>query len=225
MVKVVIKDNHLNFNGVKYFRGNAEEVSVGAYGEKVSSVFTMNRLDVKGRIPTAKITNVRSTMVDVDMTQTTRSAFNTKLWAIIKGVPVELSADTAFGKIKDQELKLVKFSVDHNHMKNAINDSPAALKNLIDYGNDARIALQIFVAMEATFATQFDNNVAVALSAGQEGIVQASVQGNHGTSGETVVELTTPTTFAYLLAKPDWDAKQKKNKTKVTDLDTDEWGP
>ena len=34
MATATIKDNHLNFNGVNYFRGHAEEIELGCYGEK-----------------------------------------------------------------------------------------------------------------------------------------------------------------------------------------------
>jgi len=34
MATAVVKDNHLKFNGVTYFRGHAEEVKIGSYGEK-----------------------------------------------------------------------------------------------------------------------------------------------------------------------------------------------
>jgi hypothetical protein len=29
--------------------------------------------------------------------------------------------------------------------------------------------------------------------------------------------------FAYLLAKIDWDAHEKKNQTRIVDLDDDQW--
>jgi hypothetical protein len=93
---------------------------------------------------------------------------------------------------------------------------------LINFGKDARIAHQVFVVMEAKSATKFDNDVSVDLSAGK-GPLQATVGGGSASSGETTVEISKGTTFAYLLAKIDWDANLKRNKTKIMDLDDDQW--
>jgi hypothetical protein len=71
-------------------------------------------------------------------------------------------------------------------------------------------------------ATKFDNNVTADLSVG-EGALQATVNGSHSKSGETTVKISAGTTFAYLLLKLDWDAKQKKNKTKIDDTYDDQW--
>jgi hypothetical protein len=76
--------------------------------------------------------------------------------------------------------------------------------------------------MESSIATKFNNNVAVSLSAGTGG-VEATVGGSSSTAGSTTVKLSKGTTFAYLLAKIDWDANLKKNKTKIVDLDDDQW--
>ncbi len=222
MAKVVVKDNHLNFNGINYFRGGSEEVEIGSIGEKRTPLTKMNYLEVKSRIPAAKIESTTSTIVDIDMTKTTKSAFNATVSAIVKGVPVKFNGGVTYDKIKKNELKLVKFSVSNNAMKTAANNSPKAIDDLINYGNDARIAHQIFVVMEADMATKFDNNQSVDLTVGK-GIVEASVNGSSGASGVTKVSLSPGTTFAYLLVKIDWDAKQKKNKTKIVDLDDDQW--
>jgi hypothetical protein len=224
MVKVVVRDNHLNFGGVNYFRGAAEEVELGSFGEKKTPITGMNRLSVKGRIPVPKIAKAMSTTVEIDSSSLSKSAFNTAISAIIKGVPFKISGDAAFEKFKETNLKLVKFSVLVPDMRRAANESPAAIEELINYGNDARIAHQVFVAMDAEFATKFDNDVSVDLSVGK-GPLQATVGGGRASSGETTVEISKGTTFAYLLAKIDWDAVQKRNRTKIIDLDDDQWGP
>jgi hypothetical protein len=117
MVKAVVRDNHLNFGGVTYFRGNSEEIELGAYGEKRTPLTKMNYLERKGRIPIPKIAKARSTIVEIDSSRTTKSAFNTAISAIIQGVPVKLTGDAAFERLKDEELKLVKFSVSVPDMK------------------------------------------------------------------------------------------------------------
>jgi len=222
MANVVVAENHLTFGGVAYFRGNAEEVEIGSIGEKRTPLTKQNYLEVKDRIPVPNIAVTKSTVVGIDFTKTSKSAFNTVVSAIVKGVPVKFSGDATFEKLKSGELKLVKFSVSNNDMEDAANKSPKALQDLIEWGNDARIAHQVFIVMEASLASQFDNNVTVDLSVGAKGL-EAKVGGSGSASGTTAVQISKGTCFAYLLAKIDWDAKQKKNKTKIIDLDDDQW--
>jgi hypothetical protein len=218
MATATVKDNHLNFNGINYFRGNAEEVQLGSYGEKRTPLTKMNYLEVKGRIPSANMAKATSTVVEIDATKMSKTDFKADIKAIIKGVPVNLKGDAAFKKLVNNELKLVKFSVLNNAMKVAVNKSPGALKNLEHYGKDARIAHQIFVVMEAKLATKYDNDVSVNLSAGA-GPMKVSLGGGHSSIGETTVQISAGTTFAYLLVSIDWNDK----KTKVADLDDDQW--
>lgn len=222
MANVVVKENHLTFGGVAYFRGNAEEVEIGSIGEKRTPLTKQNYLEVKDRIPVPNIDVTKSTVVEIDFTKTSKNVFDAAVSAIVKGVPVKFSGDATFDKLRSGELKLVKFSVSTNDMKRAANDSPQKLQDLIQWGNDARIAHQVFIVMEASLANQFDNNVAVDLSAGTKGI-EAKVGVNGSASGTTTVQISKGTCFAYLLAKIDWDAHMKKNQTKIVDLDDDQW--
>jgi hypothetical protein len=222
MANVVVAENHLTFGGVAYFRAHAEEVEIGSIGEKRQPITKQNYLEVKGRIPVPKIAVAQSTVVGIDFTKTSKSAFNTVVSAIIQGVPVKFSGDATFDKLKSGSLKLVKFSILSNDMKEAANNSPQAIQDLIEWGDNARIATQVFIVMEAALANQFNNNVTVNLSAGVKGL-EAKVGGSGSTSGTTTVQISNGTCFAYLLAKIDWDASQKKNKTKIVDLDDDQW--
>lgn len=218
MATATVKDNHLNFNGVNYFRGNAEEVELGSYGEKRKPLTKMNYLEVKGRIPIPNIAKAKSTVVEIDESKMSKNDFKATVSAIIKGVPVKLTGDAAFKKLTNNELKLVKFSVMNNDLKAALNKSPGALNNLENYGKDARIAHQIFVVMDAKLATKYDNDVSVDLTVGK-GPVEATLSGSNASIGETTVQISAETTFAYLLASIDWNDK----KTKAEDLDDDQW--
>ncbi len=223
MANVVVKENHLTFGGVRYFRGQAEEVELGSIGEKRTPITGQNYLEVKDRIPPRKFDAVKSTVVDIDFSRTSSSAFDTAVSVIVKGVPVNFSGAATFNKLRSGELKLVKFSVSNNEMKRAANNSPRRLNDLINWGNDARIAHQVFVVMEASLANSFDNNATVDLSVGTDGL-EGTVSGNMKTGGATTVQISEGTGFAYLLAKIDWDARQKKNRTRIVDLDDDQWG-
>ena len=222
MSKIVLTNNHFNLNGVKYFTGGADNVDLGSIGEKLTPITGVNRLVVKDSIPPGHITGVKSTVVEFDETKSSRNAFGTTVAAIVKGVPVQVGGDVAFSKLTQREFKLVKFSVPHEQMKRATNDSPRALQNLIRYGNDARIVHQFIYLMEGEESTYFDNDVSVSLAAGK-GMMEATVDSRH-TSSRTVTIKLAHVTLAYLLAKIDWDAHQDKNKTRIVDLDDDSWG-
>jgi hypothetical protein len=218
MANVIVNDNHLTYGGVGYFRGHAEEVELGSIGEKRTPLTKMNYLEVKDRIPAPKIATAKSTKVDIDFSKTSKSAFGAIVTAIIGGAPVELNGDATFEKLKKFELYLVKFSVMNNQMRDAANAAPDRLRSLAGWGGDARIAHQVFVVLEATVATKFDNNVSVDLSVGAKGL-SATLSGSSTTSSSSVVPIAAGTCFAYLLAKIDWN----KGKTKIEDLDDDQW--
>jgi hypothetical protein len=219
MPNVVVKDSHLTYGGVSYFRGHAEEVELGSIGEKRTPLTKMNYLEVKDRIPIAKLGTAKSIRTEIDFNATSSSAFNTLVRAIIKGVPVQLQGDATFNKLRSGELDLLKFSILNNQMMTAVNNSPQKLDFLANWGSDARIAHQVFVVVEAAIATKFDNNVTVNLSASSEGVLEATVGGTVGASGSTTVRLSAGTCFAYLLLKIDWN----NGKTRVEDLDDDQW--
>lgn len=222
MSNVVVAENHLTFGGVAYFRGHAEEVELGSTGQKRAPLTKQNYLEVKDRIPAPKIGVAKSTAIEIDFTKTTRSAFQLAVSAIVKGVPVQFAGDATFDKLKSGELKLVKFSVDNNQMEEAANASPKALQDLIDWGDDARIAHQVFIVMEASLANRFSNNVTATLSVGAKGL-EAKVGAAGSASGTTTVQIGKGTCFAYLLVKPKWDAALKKNRTRIVDLNDDQW--
>lgn len=86
MANVVVAENHLTFGGVAYFRGNTEEVEIGSIGEKRTPLTKQNYLEVKDRIPVPSIAIIKSTVVDIDFTKTSRSL----TWMMISGVLANL---------------------------------------------------------------------------------------------------------------------------------------
>lgn len=215
-MKVIVKDSHLNFGGVTYFRGHAEEIQLGSYGEKRTPLTKMNYLEAKGRIDGAKMKKANAMVVSIDSTQSKKGDFTGNVNAIIKGVPVSLSGGSAYDKLVKEELKLLKISVMTEDMKHAINNSPVVRDNLDKYGRDARVAHQVFMIIDAEMSTVFSRDSSVELSAGA-GPVKATVGGTFGSAGSTTVEISPGTCFAYLLAKIDW------KKDQVEDLDDDQW--
>lgn len=223
MPNVVVAENHLTYGGIKYFRGNAEEAEIGSMGVKRTPVFGQNYLEVKDQIPVKKIKVFKSTIVEIDFNKTSKSSFNRNGSVIIKGIPVKESGSVVFERLKSGLLKLVKFSISNNDMKKAANNSPKKIRDLINWGNNARIVNQVFIVMAAKVANRFDNNITGNISVGVQGI-EASVGGSSSTSGTTTVSISKGSCFAYLLLEPVWDAKQKKNKTEIIDFNDDQWG-
>ena len=227
MPNTVLKDNHLTFGGKAYFRANAEDVFVpGCIGEKRTPWPKENYLEVKDLIPVNKIDVIKSRVIELDTSDLSKTDIGVNIKAIVpvSGVPLPatLGVDDALNKLKSSEIKLVKFSVMNNDMVKAANNSPEKIQYLINWGNDARIAIEVFMAMDATLATKFDNDANVTLSAGVDKVVKATVGVGGSSSGGTTVQMTNMG-FAYLLAKIDWDAHEKKNQTRIVDLDDDQW--
>jgi len=220
MANVVVKDSHITYNGVGYFRGNAEEVQCGSIGQKRSPITKQNYLEVKDQLSADKIGTAKSTKVKIDFNQSNKSAFNTALSAIIKGVPVKLSGDAQFSKLSSGELDLIKLSVSTNQMKKAANNSSNKLNSLDGWGQNARICHQIFVVVSAELATQFDGDVEINLSAGSGGI-EAKTGVSSTTHNATKIVIAPGTTFAYLLAKIDWEGHGENKQIK--DLDDDQY--
>ena len=219
---VKIKNNHLTYNDVAYFRAHSEDVgSPGSIGQKRTPITKANYLEVKDRISASKLKIAKSTVALIDTGELSQSDIDAQVTALIPvgGVPVptKLDAQAAFNKLKGEEVKLVKFVVMNDDMVHALNDSPDKRDRLAGWGNDARVAIETFVAMHTTLAEKFDNNAEVSLSAGVDQVVQATVGGGGSGAGTTTVEIPGPTGFAYLLAKIRW------NGNHVEDLDDDQW--
>lgn len=211
-----ISNNHLTFDGKRYFRGGAEDVQIGAYGEKKKPVFGQNYLEVQGKIPASRFNVKEATEADIDWNKTTEGDFGTS----VKYMTVKGAASVSYKSAKSAKLKLVKFVVNGENMRSAANDSPNILNNLSRYGGDARIAHQIFVAMEATLAETFTRGTSFDVSGSAEAVT-ITAKGQTGSSGGTTVTLSKGTTFAYLLLEPEWN----DNKNRIVKVSDDQWGP
>ncbi len=219
-----ISKKHITLNNIDYYRTHAEEMFVGTIGTKRTSVVNANYLEPKDRIPPGKYKIVETAVLDVKFKNKSKTDLGLAVSAIVKGVPVSLKANDAFNQFNKGKLKLVKLSVQHNKMKKAANDSPMKLKSLIAWGNSARLVHQIILAVDGDLAREFKRNTTVEVTGGLNGTpMKISLGGSRAGNGNMSVEFTRPITFAYLLAKIDWDAKMKKNRKKIVDLDNDQW--
>lgn len=221
MKNVVVKDTHLTFGGVAYFRGHAEEVQIGSLGEIRKSGARMNYLEVKDRLVVPGDVIIEATTVNIDFNKISNTDIGIGAKAILKGIPVELKLDTDFNRLRSGELKLVKFSVSSNHLKKTLNNSPDFLRDLNDWGKNARIAHQVFVIIDAELADAFNRGIGFKLAAGVKGI-EAKLEAGVSTSGITKVTISKDTCFAYLLLSIKWDKKDPG--LRIADLNDDQWG-
>jgi hypothetical protein len=108
--------------------------------------------------------------------------------------------------------------VHEEDIKDAANRSPKALGHLRDYGGDGRIAHQVFIIMEDSWASSFTGGTRwdVSISAGS---ISIKAGGGSTVSGKSTVTLTPGTGLAYLLLKPEWN----KGKNQIEDTHVDEW--
>jgi hypothetical protein len=220
MALAVVRDNHLNFNGIQYFRGNSSEVDLGSYGEKRAPAFGANYLEVYRNIPPRKLKIKEVSEVEIDFDRSTQADIE---GGFTMGDVIGASSGNIYSRMSSGELKLVKFSVSIADMVDAANESPRALEHLIDMGNGARIAHQIFVVMEASLARSMSvgKTFDVKVTAGD---IEVSAEGDIKINRNTSVTLAEGTTFAYLLLNPEWDHKRKSKRTRIVGARDDQWG-
>lgn len=198
MANVKIKDNHLTYNGKRYFRGGAEDVMLGSWGKKRTPVSSMNYLEVYGRLKPSKLKGVKATPVQINWSGTSTSSITANLNARnVFGV----DASTAVQKLRNEELVLVKFSVPMQRMKNALNASNTVRGNLKDAGARGRVVHQVFAVVDGTITSGMSSNSTVDVNGRRNGI-EIAVGGSFGGNNSATVTLAPGCIYAYLLANP-----------------------
>jgi hypothetical protein len=221
MSLAVIKDSHLKFMGTNCFVANAQTVSIGSLGKKATPVFGQNKLEVKAHIPAPKLDGKIKVAgpFDIDTAQSSKSDFTKAVSASLKVIGFNGSENAVYEELTKKHLKLVQLYVEEEAMEDAANKSPKALDNLQSYGGDARIAHQLFVVMEAEFATSFTSGNKHEISADALGIISITASGGTTVRGKDKITLSPGTGLAYLLLKVDWN----KGKTQIEKTSVDEW--
>ena len=216
-IDIVIKDNHLQFDGIKFFRGNANNVQLGSAGEKKTPSTQENYLMVEENIPVKKMDVNKVTVLALNGARLSGADVDASL--DIDGVGT-LSAEAVATRLKEQTLKLVKIDVLPREIVGAANDSPRVLDALIRSGRGGRIAHQVITVMEAATAETVRRGVSFSLEPTDGG---PSLKVRLGSTDVTNVRINSGATFAYLLLKPKWDANQQKNWKKIEDWEDDQW--
>lgn len=226
----IIKNNHIRFDGKDYFRGGAEDVQIGSYGEKKTPLFKANYLEVQSRLPPDKLRIRQAVDATIDVSKSDNFSVGVKAQAAgtIDGVPVEVSVDekATMQRIREGHLRLVKLVMDNEDVRTAVNGTPEVLDRLRGYGPDARIVHQVFVVMDARLFQSLtaSGSMTVSGSAEIDGIkITATQSVSAGTTRSTTVTLSRGSVFAYGLVAIDWN-KSGLKKTNIKKLSDDQWG-
>lgn len=226
MAKVRVKNNHLHFNGVNYFRGKSENIVLGTHGEKLRPIFGVNRLEVEGHVDPDLLDIRKLTTATIDFSATRKGDFTEGVNGTFKGVDFDISVGQMWDRLQSGELVLVKFAVDLGALKRAVNRDRRAIASLKRLSKSrARIVSEVWVVTSARLAERLDRAQSVKAS-GKRGKINVQVAGTASQGGATNLTLSQGTTFAYLLARIDkWDKKLKKRRKRIIDLDEDQFGP
>jgi hypothetical protein len=221
MSLAVFKDNHFTLMGTKYFVANAQTVSVGSYGQKATPVFGQNKLEVKDHIPAPKLDGKIKQVAPalLDSVSSKKSDFTSAVGATLKVFGFNGSVSTIYDELAKNHLKFVQFWMEENSIKDAANGSPKVLDDLRLYGGSARIAHQLIVIMEASWATSFTGATNYDFSADAAGIISIQASGGAAVSGKDHITLSAGTGIAYLLLKLDW----ANGKNSIVNTHVDEW--
>jgi hypothetical protein len=233
-----ITNTSLKFAGLSYFRANAPSVQLGAFGAKKTPLTKQNYLEVLGRIPAARLKVHRATKATIDFTGTSSVDVAVDVSVPVSGPELDtglgeetgvapdtgtltLSPSVAYEQMRHDELCLVKLDIYPSDIIRAANDSPAVLRHLKECGDGGRLVHQIFMVLTAETAKVVTSSTSLALSA-TDGQVMVTAEGSHGSTGDLKLELSSRTTFAYLLLKLKWDARQKKNWKRIVGSEDDQ---
>ncbi len=211
------------YGGTRYYRGKAENVRLGSYGEKKTPVGQTNYLAVQNHITQANLAKVKVGIAGPfpmewsKYSKTDVEAGLSTKYVKAGGATATLSHEAA----KSANLKLVKFYLNEGELRKLLNNHADGARNyLADEGNDGRVVSEVWVVMEGTLASQVTTSGSVSGSGTANGL-QIDVKASTSSTTTTKITLPPDTTFAYMMHKvKKWEDK----KTRVGDLEDDQHG-
>jgi hypothetical protein len=225
--EVEIKANHFKYGGVKYFRGKAENVEIGSYGEKKSPLDGANYILIQNRITVENVALAKvrvATVATIDWSRESRT--DVEAHGGIKFFTASGSAAVSgsYSKAKSAKLRLVKLVFDLGPLKNTINDHAKGARNYLKAeGNGGRVVHEAWVVMEASLANHFETATSVTVSgSGSAAVtVKATAKVSNTSTKTESITISKGTTFAYAMVKvKNWNS----GKTRIEKLEDDLWG-
>lgn len=216
-----VTKHYFEHNGRKYFRGNAENVEIGSYGEKKDPIGPDAYLAVQNKVKhehlAGRVKGLGAVSVAWDQAKKADVEANgsVQVFGLLGG---ERAVAGSFADLSKGKCKVVGFAIDEGPLRVMLNtDADGARNYLADEGGDGRIASEIWVVMEAELSESFGASASYTVSANVAGVglnVNASANGK----GSKTITLSKGSTFAYMLHKvKDWD----KGKDKIENLEED----
>ncbi|HTS61028.1 MAG TPA: hypothetical protein VMH28_03335 [Candidatus Acidoferrales bacterium] len=209
--------HYFEYENLKYFRDDAHDTTLGAFGEKKDPIGAASHLDVAGHIAPSQLEgSVRCTAaIDVDLKGTTKSDFEGDVGLKVFSAGASVAKSTTYANAAS--FKLVEFVIDQEPLRRILNNgATAALKYLANEGHDGRCVSGIWVMTDNKVATAFKTATTVSVSASPGGNSISFTAKNGSTSLETIT--VADATFAYTLQKvQDWN----KDKTQIVKLEYD----
>lgn len=219
---VKVKNNAFMYNGVRYFRGKAENIRLGSFGQKKTPLTQANYLQVHNQVAPGNLSKVKvhfSGPYSIDWNKVSNTDIGANVTFIKNnGAKGSLSREAA----KSANLKLVKIHMNKGTIVNLLNKHAGAARNyLANEGNDGRVVGEVWVVMEGNLASQVTTSGSVSAS-GSQGGIKVDIKAGGSSNKTTSITLPPESTFAYLMYKV---KKWKDKKTVVVDLEDDQHGP
>ena len=217
--EVDLSTTAFKYGKMKYWRGKAENVRIGSYGEKktngkylavdahMKTKHYESRLDVAG-----------------PFTINFKEFKKNSLGRSVRYLTAKGSGSLSWKKAKKGNLKLMKFFLTEKNLRKALNGKAnGAFKGLVKEGNDGRIVSEIWVVVEASFSEEIRKAGGFTASY-NDGTLELRGRAKSSSTHKNTIKLAPGTTFAYLMHKVKKWNKKKGNKVGVADMEDDQPG-
>lgn len=217
--EVDLSKTAFKYGKMKYWRGKAENVRIGSYGDKkVNGKYLAVDAHMKTKHYEARLDVAGPFTVNFEK-------FNRKsLGASVRYLTTRGTGSLSWEKAKKGNLKLMKFFLTEKNLRKALNGKAnGAFKGLVKEGNDGRIVSEIWVVVEASLSE--DITKAGGFTAQYKGgTLFLRGRAKSSSTHKNALELAPGTTFAYLMHKVKKWNKKKGEKVGVADLEDDQPG-
>jgi len=219
-MSVKITKYKFSYGGLSYFRTNAHLVELGEHGEKKDPIGAKAYLDPAGKIRASHLASrpIKISTATINWSDVKAADFDAGATLKFLGLGRKHGVSFDLADARSANLKLMNFSIAENPLKRCLNnDADTVRRSMADEGNDARIAGETWVAMEAELAEHIETNWSTGHSWEALGnSLDLTVSG--GRHGSQTVTLGPGTCFAYKLYKV---KKWSKDKDRIEDLEAD----
>lgn len=217
----IIEKHYFEHNSRKYFRGNAENIQLGSYGEKKDPVgpdaYLAQEAKIKSEHLASKVKSLGA--VGVNWREAKKADVEAAGTLNVFGINAGRSISGSYEDLIKGDYKVVGFAINPGPLKTILNtEASGALKFLAREGGDGRVVGEIWVVMHGETSSYFSASADYTVSANVAGL-GLDITVGAGTKAAKTVTISQGSTFAYQLYKvKKW---ANKDKTKIEDLEDD----